>query len=421
MGDVLPDLSIFLAGDAIIVRPWSAASEPAFLDLVARMRAADVTIANLETVIHEFGDYAQADSGGAWMASPPAIAAELKWAGIDMLAHANNHAFDYGPGALLETHRHAAAAGLIVAGSGADLQAARAPRTLKRAGGSVALVAAASTFTHYGRASHGRPDMHGRPGLNPLTLRADSILQVPRTLHRALRTFDRLLGHRASKHVKPRFGMRVAKAAGFGIERGLRARREDQDANLAAIRLAETQADLVVFSLHAHRQGRWLQDFARQAIEAGAAIVFVHGPHEVRGIELYRGRPIFYGLGDFVFEPHCVERFPAEAYEGYRLPTDAGPEEVRARQRGSALSTDRATFEGCAAALRFSRRRLAELSLLPLDLGFDLGPEARGRPQLADPALGGRIVARIAALSAPYGTRIEYDAARNEGVTAMAG
>ncbi|MGH6894188.1 MAG: CapA family protein, partial [Dongiaceae bacterium] len=111
-------LSLFLAGDAMITRPWSRVADQAFLDLVARMRAADVAIVNLETVIHEFQDYAQAQSGGAWMASPPAIAAELKWAGIDMLAHANNHAFDYGAGGILETLRHAAAAGLVLSGSG---------------------------------------------------------------------------------------------------------------------------------------------------------------------------------------------------------------------------------------------------------------------------------------------------------------
>ena len=46
---------------------------------------ASVRSCNLGTVIHEFKGYAQRDSGGTYMASPPLIAAELKWAGFDML------------------------------------------------------------------------------------------------------------------------------------------------------------------------------------------------------------------------------------------------------------------------------------------------------------------------------------------------
>ena len=109
------DFSLFLAGDALITRPWSHVYDPAFLRLIEEIRAADISIANLETVIHEFKGYAQRDSGGTHMASPPAIAAELKWAGFDMAIHANNHAFDYGSSAILETLEHVGEAGLVLA------------------------------------------------------------------------------------------------------------------------------------------------------------------------------------------------------------------------------------------------------------------------------------------------------------------
>ncbi len=163
-------LSVLLAGDALITRPWSDAKAPSFLKLVELIRAADVSIVNLETVIHEFKGYAQADSGGVHMHSPPEIAGELKWAGFDMLSHANNHVFDYGSTAVLETAEHAEKAGLVIAGSGKDLQTARAPRYFRSRGATVALVAMASTFVPYGKASLSRGDLHGRPGLNPLAL-----------------------------------------------------------------------------------------------------------------------------------------------------------------------------------------------------------------------------------------------------------
>lgn len=63
------DVSILLAGDALITRPWSHVCAVAFLRLIDEIRNADVAIANLETVIHEFRGYAQADSGGSYTAS----------------------------------------------------------------------------------------------------------------------------------------------------------------------------------------------------------------------------------------------------------------------------------------------------------------------------------------------------------------
>jgi poly-gamma-glutamate capsule biosynthesis protein CapA/YwtB (metallophosphatase superfamily) len=58
-----------------------------------------------------------------------------------------------------------------------------------------------------------------------------------------------------------------------------------------------------------------LRKFAHQAIEHGASVVFIHGPHKVKGIEIYKNSAIFYSLGNFVYETHCLSRFPAEAYE----------------------------------------------------------------------------------------------------------
>ena len=105
----------------------------------------------------------------------------------------------------------------------------------------------------------------------------------------------------------------------------------DLHANLAAIAEGASNADVVVASLHAHRQGAWLLKFARQAIERGACVVFVHGPHQVRGIELYRGKPIFYSMGSFVYETEYITRLPSESYERLGLPADAPLRDLRRR------------------------------------------------------------------------------------------
>ena len=123
---------VFLAGDALITKPWSGVDDRAFLDLVGEMRQANTTIINLETLIHEYKGYAQAHSGGAYMTSPPEIATELKWADVNMVSHANNHAFDYGSEGIIETHENIGGAGIVIAGT-AWIYNQRAPRSISTA------------------------------------------------------------------------------------------------------------------------------------------------------------------------------------------------------------------------------------------------------------------------------------------------
>lgn len=414
------EFSLLLAGDALITRPWSHVDDPPFLRLIEEIRAADVSIGNLETLIHEFKGYAQRDSGGTYMASPPAIAAELKWAGFDMVAHANNHAFDYGSTAILETLHHAREAGLLVAGSGRDLQEARAPRYFRSQGAVVALVAMASTFIPYGAASRSRPDMHGRPGINPLAVtRKERALVVPPHSAERIRAFGRRIGISRRKLEGRSFkvGLRFHVGQGFGVEKAFQLSSDrDLDANLAAIAEAAARADIVVVSIHAHDQGRWLREFAGDAFDSGADVVFVHGPHEVRAVELRDGKPILYSLGDFVFETEAVAKFPAEIYERRGLGDDASPADMLAGGEGRRHLRMPEAFEGVVATLTFADRRGRKIRLLPVDLQFSGPSDRRGRPQVAAPEMGRRIVEKVAALSRPLGTHVRYDELENCGV-----
>jgi len=403
---------LFLAGDVLLARPWSGDADPGFQRLVRTMRAADVTIVNLETLLHEYGGWAQPESGGTWVSSPPAIGAELAWAGVDAVAAANNHSFDYGEHGVLENAENVAKSGLVMAGAGAGLAAAESPRIIDHPAGRIGLVSAASCFVAYGRASRARPGHRGRPGLNPLETTRKSWLRVTRSTADLMGRFSRRCGYSGDRFAHDRFRIgrlpfRVADR--HGITRGERIVPSDRARNLALVRDAAVRSDCAVFSLHAHLQGRWLRRFAREVVDAGANVVFVHGPHEVRGIELYRDRPIFYGLGDFVFEPEHMEPQPWEAYEAYGLADDATSAELESAitaggTRG--LRAQRKTYEGLAAQVEIENGRAREIRLLPLDLRFGL-PE-RGRPRWADPALGRRIVADAARLSRRFGTRIEW-------------
>jgi len=388
--------TVFVAGDTIITQPWSGLADGDFSSVAQMMRDADVTVVNLETTIGNFMGSPQAKSSGSYFMVPPIMARELAWAGIDMVGGANNHTFDYGTVGVLETVEHVRAAGLALAGAGEDAQRAIQPAFHEAAGRKeVALVSMTSTFPNHGVASPSRSGLEGRPGLNPLTVHNDGPL-VRLFVYSQRNLLDWLA------------------RTGFAV-RGIRIRGIDEtelNENLRAVTRAARRADYVVLSIHAHGPGVWIEDFARQAIDAGADVLFSHGPHSVSGVEVYNGRPIFYGLGNFCFQPEQLETVPAEAYRKLGLDPDAGLDEYfrvkreREGRRGNAAR--RELWEGTAAIVKFAGGELSSVKIIPLDLGADRRPPRKGVPFLADADLGEEIVARVADRSLRYGTRIWF-------------
>ena len=90
------------------------------------------------------------------------------------------------------------------------------------------------------------------------------------------------------------------------------------------------------------------------------------------GVELYKGHPIFYSLGDFVFESEYVSRLPAEAYQRVGLAPDAPIEALRASsgKHMSGLLQNRDAYRSIIAMLSIVDGRLSRVRLLPIDLNF---------------------------------------------------
>ena len=415
-----------LTGDSIINRSLSVYDEPQYLEMIELLRGADVAVTNLETVLHDFEPYPMAESGGTWMRSDPKVADELAWAGIDMVARANNHTGDYGTLGLELTTKYVEQAGLVDAGVGMSLAEAREAKFLETSKARVALISLSSSFANHMRAGRSRDDIPARPGLNPLRLKTTYVL--PEDSYEHIRAAADSLGQftdldgfpRGTDEDKP--GQMDVLGRNFAVgdaPRVLREPNEDDVAEImAVINNASRLADFTIVTIHSHQNGgrRELPDdflpvFARAAIEAGADVFFGHGPHILQGIEIHQGKPIFYSLGNFIFQNETLLRLPADNYERYDLGELAHVADFNAARYendSTGFPALQENWEAVIAVPTFENGELSELALYPIDLGFGKPSQLRGRPILADDELGQKIMDDLARLSQPYGTEFEF-------------
>ncbi len=416
-----PDgLRLVLTGDSIINRRLSVHSEPDYLAMIERIRRADAAFTNFETLVHNFEAPGAEKSGGTYMASPHWIVDELKWAGFDLLSVANNHAMDYGPDGLRASLGHLEAAGFAFAGAGRNLALARAPAYLDTRAGRVALVACASTFPPGATAGQQRPDLIGRPGVSPL--RFQTTYTVDPAALEALRKVATRSPFDDDSGALRFLGARFVAGDRPGVKTEPNA--DDLKAITASIRDARRQADWVIVSIHAHEgmpgnreiPAEFLVTFARAAIDAGADVFVGHGPHVLRGVEIYRGKPIFYSLANFIFENETVRFQPSENYEQYQLGPDALPSDFydrRSRNGKRGFPADRLNWESAIAEVAFGAEgAVREISIHPIMLGFGQPRTKRGRPRSAPDEAARSIAERLSKLSAPFGSEIRREGDR---------
>jgi poly-gamma-glutamate synthesis protein (capsule biosynthesis protein) len=434
------NFTIALAGDTMLTRKLMPFKEERFLALRELLRASDAAFANLEGTVHTWEEGTPGITQGTFMTTEPKLLDDLKWLGINMVSCANNHAFDYGEGGVLANIKHLDEAGIAHAGTGRNLAEARAPAYLDTPNGRVALVAATATFRPWNQAGEQRPDLRGRPGINPLGFQ--TTYNVDAAAFDQLKRISRDLGfdkthERARKHFYSDkeipdakaaelslLGNRYVLAERFAIE--TKAIERDLQDNLRWIREARRQADWLVVSVHCHEFGgaslltagsraeleetaEFVTRFAHQAIDEGADIFVGHGSHFPMGIEIYQGKAIFYSVGNFIFQNETVGFFPADAYERFDLDLRATPSDfLDARTAGGKKGhpADPAYWENMFAVCEFNGGKLNQIRIHSIDQGFGRPRPQRGRPVLAQGEVADRVMNRVIRLSQRYGTKI---------------
>lgn len=416
-----PQEMVFVTtGDSIIMRRLSQGYQPETAKMFELIRKADVAFTNFETGVHGFEIPPGQESGGTYMNSPPFVMDELSWAGFDIVSLANNHANDFGIQGLLETMGNLRQSKLVWAGAGESLGLARKPGYLDTPKGRVALIAVTSTFPQAIMAGAARKDMPGRPGIS--FLRHSTTYTVPQATYDTLKTLAdaaRNPGADQSEETPGRLTWAgAAYVVGSPVATHTAADAKDLADLVATVKDAKAQADWVVVNIHCHEANgdranpaEFLVQFAHAMIDAGVDVFNAEGPHVLRGIEVYKGKPIYYSMGNFIFENDLVELQPQDNYDKVGLSDTAEPSEYyskRSKNDTKGFPADRKYWQSVIAESVFEvDHTLKAIRLHPIALGFGQARSKRGQPYPAPEAESQQIFQDIKALSAPMGTAIE--------------
>jgi poly-gamma-glutamate capsule biosynthesis protein CapA/YwtB (metallophosphatase superfamily) len=405
-------ITVVLTGDTMILAPIQ--SSDGLSGVAPIVRDSSVAITNLETTFFDRSNAPDRPEGqsGAWPFGTAGAAEQLRRIGFSMVSCANNHSVDYGADGLRATVGVLDKAGVRHAGCGDDLDAARAPTHLGDGPRRVSLIAVTTSSAPEARATRRQGDILGRAGVNPLRYAAD-VMADPHTfeiLRRSPTAQQATTTHVTIAGTTIRKGDRTA-VEFVADERDVR---EIAD----AITAARAYSDVVIVSLHSHEPANgapapvtFVQRFAREAIEAGAQIVFGHGPHQLRGIERYKGGVILYSLGDFAYQRAATAAATPDVFDAgidlYELALGTMPEDPALKR--PPLVGD-VWLEGAIAVATLDGAMLRSVRIVPLDLGIDRPIEGRGLPRVADPPRAKRILERLARLSEAFGTVLVREA-----------
>jgi poly-gamma-glutamate synthesis protein (capsule biosynthesis protein) len=406
--------SVVSVGDLMLARPESQSTDPEFQKVLALLRSGDVAIGNQEGPAFDLSTLKAGNHGEGGLLYSPAMAADYKAMGINIVSVANNHGTDFGDEGLLDSMHLLDLAGVAHAGGGRDLDEARAAGFYATPKGRVGLVSSASTFKVHAGANNGNGMMPGAPGLSLLRTQtiqlvtADEFAQVRQLATELASPLKPAPLPDAKQITLGEQIYRLADKPGLHYQMDL----YDHAGLLKAVRDAKAQSDLVVFHIHAHESPTGVDDDTPQppdfliklfhdVVDAGADVVMGGGPHSLRGVEIYKGKPVLYGLAMFYFRPRLMgtpeHMFHEFSLEGYPEDPDPRP------------NNPEAWYDSVLAITDFDGARVRQVRLYPIDLANKATPASRGLPHLATGERARQILARLQSDSAPFGTKIAIE------------
>ena len=350
-----PVMELTLTGQSMI-RSDIRAHAPGAVPVITSLLKGDVIFTNFEATVLDVKK-GQSPKDGRFLSPPEAMDA-LKSFGFNVISLANNHAFDLKTFGIENALAEANKLNLVHAGTGKNIAEAAAPAYLRTPKGTVALIAIAS-----GLVAEGGSATANRPGVNELRVQNN------------------------------------------------RPNPDDAQRILQNIREARQRADLVIVYEHNHVFDKpfntilleelperlappaWLKQWTHDEVDAGADVIVMHGAPLLHGVEIYHERPIFFDLGNFIFQAP---------------PADINLDEPL-------------NWESVVAYVEFQGRKLQSVTFRPIaqnkigegqpdvhdEHTNNLFLQTRGLPRPATGEQAQYILERLANLSRPFGTRMQ--------------
>jgi hypothetical protein len=278
-------ITLLGTGDLLIDR-----EEPAtiFRHVAGVLKSADITFANSEQTFADGGYLIRGHGTNSESRNLPAILS----AGFDVISLANNHTLDWGTENLLATLEKLEKAGLPYVGAGRNIDEARRPVILQRKGNRVGFLAFSSVHPK------GYEAGEDKPGLSPI----------------------RIWTIYEQTDYQPGTPPRIVTIP----------YKEDLAAMVDSIKKLKSESDVVIVSMHwgQHIIPRVIPDYCIEvghaAVDAGADLILGTHTHIGKGIEMYRGKAIFYSTGNFAAEIGPAQTGAAGAQFPHKLVEEYG-------------------------------------------------------------------------------------------------
>jgi len=391
------------------------------------IRSADVRFNNMETPLVDDWCTVSAFSGGHWIRTPTSRLDDLADFGFNCFSFANNHGLDFFYTGLLSTIRAFRARGLAFAGAGEDLESATRHCKVETPNGSLALVALTTTCEPSCIAGPPSGAIPGRPGVGMLRHSAKYFVSAEqmaalRAVAEDTKVNGRIKNRRALGSVVVDEGTFPFGPLSFEVGPAGRMTYPDPYDTARyekAVKAAAADADRTVVYIHTHEtKGEsdaepdfFVETFARSCLDWGADAVICSGTHQVKGVEIYDGKPIFYSIANFCFRATDLDYYPLEWYEKYKLDkslTIREAENVRSKGGTIGLLTQAYNFRAIAPLIEWDDAGSAvKIAALPIGLGFHEPMDGtKGFPRIGDAEDTAALLGALTKTCAPYGTRV---------------
>lgn len=401
--------------------------------LVSKLKNADAVFTNAEFITPRL-ETAPAAGRGFQTSVRPKLLDEFVDLNIHYVSFANNHTGDYGIEGILDTLVEARGRGIVPLGIAENLYDARKPVFINHQDCRIAIITIDVTRSEVFAAVDARNGIPARLGVNPLRWSRKYV--VSKEDLKTLEEISKKIGIQKSMITAKKIELWKDKNTQSQLDFGsfyegylsfiagdepkvaTSAKKEDIAAIISSIQDAKKRSDFVFVNLHTHEGENedwygdypptFIEEFAEEAIDAGANVVFGHGAHFTRGIQLYKEGVIFFNLGSLLMEFEAGESLlSAEMNEAYGYPLEEVPSTLHSHR----VKDEQGQWHGFYGHQKFSQNFIVSFQLKrgQASLDFEIIPidlqlthdfiTKRGLPIIADHCKKQALVERLNKIS----------------------